>query len=188
MIFSNLSDERVADFLGLFPAPFHAIVFRSTQQQADVSAAEVMTAHPRARRIAMVTRGQPVVYGRLAFELVRLAERRGLPCVVCSSTSIFDNFPPLVEDAAGPALQVRDAKDVRDVDPARPLVVYLPRSGRPGMLGALGKLYPRRHGVHLLPGSGEREFEPARLRFSELSGALDRGDPACTLLVPPLSR
>ena len=45
------------------------------------------------RRVVMATRGQPVVYGLLAFRIVEECRRRGIPCAVPSSVSIFDCIP-----------------------------------------------------------------------------------------------
>ncbi len=78
VFYSNLSDSAVADFLGLFPAPFRAIVFRRLDLQSTRCARDVMPAFKRYRRVAVVTRGHPLYYGRLAYRLVKDCERQGI--------------------------------------------------------------------------------------------------------------
>lgn len=186
-IYCNLSDSSVGDFLGLFPAPFKAIVFRSSAQQAEISSRTVMRGFARARRVAMVTRGQPIVYGRLAYRLYQKAAARGIACRVPGSVTIFDNISALVEEAPAPAdgLQIVDACDLARAGTSLPTVVYLPLSERlDAFVRELERRYPPEHPCYLLPGSGQNEFRARRLALRELEPALRRADPACTLFLP----
>lgn len=192
LLFSNLSDAAVADFLGLFPARFHAIVFRRRDQQSTRCARDVMPAFARRKHVGVVTRGHPLYYGRLAYRLVMDCRRRGIAVRVPPSVSIGDTILGMVERPGGAALgvQVRDSSRPDAADRRLPLVLYnLSLSGerRAQLARTLAVAYPAGHECVVLPGSGDGEFAPSRVALDALGPALDRADEAATVLVPGVS-
>lgn len=187
LLYCNHSDPKVADFLGLFAAPHEGIVFRGLPEQARTASARVLSGAARGRRVGMVTRGQPLVYGLLAYRIVEGCRRRGIRCRVSSSVSIFDVLPALAPDRADPGgLQVRDSFMLEKLDAGSPLIVYMPLAGRDrGTLErALLDVYGPAHPCHLFAGGGDREFQPATFPLSGLREALSTADQACTLYLP----
>lgn len=187
-IYCNHSDPKVADFLGVFPVPYTAIVFRGTRQQALTASATALAGLPRRRRVAMVTRAQPIVYGLLAWFLYKGAKERGVACRVPSSVSIYEILGALDDSplGAGRGMQVRDAGCLEGVDPRFALTVYLPNNDRVprDVARPLRALYPPQHRCALLPGAGDKEFSPVWVPLSGLAAALEKADPAVTLYVP----
>ena len=188
--FVNHSDPRVAEFLGLFPVPFEGVVFRGSQLQADTSAKRVMTGFARGhRRVAMVTRGQPIVYGVFAWELARCAKRAGIPWTLAPSVSIFDMAPAQADAGPEPGgLFVRDAADMDGLTGETPFVLYTPKAAECGAPAKLERLLEPERRCHLFPGGGEREFEPISFERRELRPRLEACDKACTLFVPAPAR
>ncbi len=191
MIYSNLSDTAVVDFLGLFPIPMQAIVFRQADEDAIKCAADVMPGFEKARRVAVVTRGHPLYYGRLAYRLTQQCQRRGIAVRVLPSVSISDTISGLVDCASGEALgcQVRNSSDLDDINKRLPLVLYnlaFEASLRLKWILRFAELYPPRHPCTILPGSGEREFLPRIVQVRNLATALERADDALTIFVQSL--
>ncbi|HEX4046317.1 MAG TPA: SAM-dependent methyltransferase, partial [Elusimicrobiota bacterium] len=189
VIYSNLSDSSVADFLGLFPSPFRAIVFRRRDRQSTRCARDVMPAFERSRRVAVVTRGHPLYYGRLAYRLVMDCRRLGIEVRVPGSVSISDTLVGMTDHARGETLglQVRDSAALAALDRRLPLVLYnLSSQGgeRMRLSRELASLYPSGQSCVLLAGSGDAEFSPTLTPLAELGAALDRADEAVTLLLP----
>jgi len=190
--FSNLSDPSVVDFLGLFPVPLKAIVFRRQDGEAVPAAADVMRRFKELKRglIGVVTRGHPLFYGRLAWRLIEGCKKRKIPCMVPGSTSINDVFASLIPATLCRALgfEVLDSISLqKKLNPRVPIVVYnLPGddSKRGKIQQRLLKTYSAKHSCYLLPGSGDHEFSPARVTMDSLLLPLLQADPACTLLIP----
>lgn len=189
VLYSNLSDSMVADFLGLFPVPFRAIVFRRRDRQSTRCARDVMPAFRRFRRVGVVTRGHPLYYGRLAYRLVKDCRRSGIEVRVPGSVSISDTIVGLAEHSRNETLglQVRDSAQLSGLDARLPLVLYN-LSSDPGERGRLSRrlaaLFPPRHTCALLAGSGDTEFAPSLAPLRELDAALGLADEAVTLLLP----
>jgi tetratricopeptide (TPR) repeat protein len=186
-LYCNHSDPKVADFLGLFPAACEGIVFRGLPEQARTACKRVLSGTAPGRRVGMVTRGQPLVYGLLAYRIVEACRRLGVNCRVTSSVSIFDVIPSLAAERAAPeGLQVRDSFMMEKLEASSPLVVYLPLASRDprrmekNLLDAYGPSHP----CYLLAGGGDREFQPKVFPLSELRGSLSVADRACTLFLP----
>ncbi|MBI3554145.1 MAG: hypothetical protein HY077_16735 [Elusimicrobia bacterium] len=189
LIYSNLSDTAVADFLGLFPIPMRAIVFRRADQDAIKCARDVMPGFDRVRCVAVVTRGHPLYYGRLAYRLANMCRRRGIAVRVPPSVSIADAIPSLAGAERGPAggLQVRNSDDLEGVDRRLPLVLYnfaARGQWRVELCRRLAGSYPAAHPVTVLAGSGDREFAPNTVPLAKLAPVLSKADEAVTILVP----
>jgi tetratricopeptide (TPR) repeat protein len=189
LIYSNLSDSSVVDFVGLFGLPFRAIVFRRSDQDAFKCARDVMPGFRRARVVGVVTRGHPLFYGRLARRLAVLSRRRGYGVRVPASTSIADTIPALVglPPAAALGAAVRDCSDLEGLDTRLPLVMYnfsATAGWRATLARKLTAAFGPAHPVILLPGSGDREFSPIFSTAGALEAALQRADEAVTIYLP----
>ena len=186
--FSNLSDSTVADMLGLYGVPMRTIVFRRSDGQSTPCARIVMKAMKTLARGGVVTRGQPVYYGRLAYRLVKDCEARGIPCRVPPSVSISDFFPSLVGRVRGESLglEVRDTNGLAGLDPRLGVVVYNFSSGerRREQAAAIRAQFAPEDPCWLMAGSGELEYEPAETTVAALEPALMRADQAVTVLLP----
>ena len=189
VLYSNLSDAAVVDFVGLFGVPFRAIVFRRSDLDAIQCAKDVMPGFRTARVVGVVTRGHPLFYGRLAYRLATMCRRRGYTVRVPASTSIADTLPALagLTAAAAGGLQVRDGQYTEGLDPRLPLVIYnfpVEASARAALAGRLAASYGPEHPMCLLAGSGDREFSPAWTTVRGLAAALALADEAVTLYAP----
>jgi hypothetical protein len=186
--FCNLSDTTVADMLGLYGVPMRTIVFRRSDGQSTSCARIVMKAMKGLGRGGVVTRGQPVYYGRLAYRLVLDCAARGIACVVPPSVSIAELFPALVGKVRGAALgfEVRDTNNLESLDPRLPVVVYNFSSGerRREKVRFLQGLFPPQDPCWLMAGSGYLEYEPSETTLDKLEEALARADSAVTVLLP----
>lgn len=190
--FSNLSDPKVSDFLGLFPSPLQTIVFRGTERQAEDAAKDTMAGFSKFRRVVMVTRGLPICYGRLAWKLVEACRREGIAVRTPGAVSIQEFLPTLAGTAAGGrlGLQVRGGMYLAGTDPTLPLVVYSPKmvEGDVSKPYPPPKGYPPGHVCYLMPGGGEDEYSAVPVAYRDLEKALDRANPAAVLYVPPIER
>lgn len=189
IIYSNLSDAQVVDFIGLLGKPFRAIVFRRSDQEAFRCARDVMPAFKSARVVGVVTRGHPLYYGRLAYRLWQLVSRKGWRMRVPGSPSLTDAFLSLagMSPAAAQGLQVRDCNELGALDPRVPLVLYnfgATGDWRAELPRKLMASYPGSHPAFLLAGSGSREFEPKACTLATLEPELRLADEAVTLLLP----
>jgi hypothetical protein len=189
VIYSNLSDASVVDFVGLFGLPFKAIVFRRTDQDAFKAAADVMPGFKKNRVVGIVTRGHPLFYGRLARRVAVLSSRRGYSVRVPASTSIADTLPALAGSApaSGLGVEVRDCSDTAGTNPRLPLVLYnftSMGSVRADLARALAGLYGPEHPTFLLPGYGDREFAPISATAGGLEAELRKADEAVTVFLP----
>ncbi len=187
MFFSNLSDPTVSDLLGLFPVPARTIVFRRSDHQSVACSREVMAGFAKAKRVGVVTRANPVFYGRLAYRLTLECRKRGIALYVPASVSVGDTILSLAQGQSAGGVQIRDAGCLGGLDPRLPVVIYnIPSLSQWSGVRDLLRLYPQNHSCLLLPGSGEREFAPSRVPLSGLRPALERSDPAVTLLLGAL--
>lgn len=186
--FSNLSDSTVADMLGLFGVPMRTIVFRRTDGQSTPCARIVLRAMKSLKRGAVVTRGMPNYYGRLAYRLVQDCRKLGITCRIPPSVSIADFLPALAGRTRGTALgrEVRDTNDLRRMDPRVTTVIYNFSSGarRAEQARELAALRAPEDPVWLMAGSGYSEYEPLETTAAGLERALSTADPAVTVLLP----
>ncbi len=189
VLFSNLSDASVVDFIGLFGLPFRAIVFRRLDQEAFKAAADVMPGFKTNRVVGVVTRGHPLFYGRLARRVAELVWKKGWSVRVVASTSIADTIPALVGlvPAAPLGLEVRDGQDMEGLDPRLPLALYnFPTApdARAALARGLEEGRDPAAPVYLLPGYGDREFLPVEAELRGLGPELAGADEAVTLFLP----
>lgn len=187
-IFSNLSDKTVADMLGLYGVPMRTIVFRRSDGQSTSCARLVMKGMKTLGRAAVVTRGMPTFYGRLAYRLTKDCAARGIAFRFLPSVSIADLFPCLVGRVRGLSLgcEVRDTNGLGGLDPRLPVVVYNFSSGeqRREQCRTLQGQFDASDPCWLMAGSGYSEFEPLELTVGTLEAALMAADSAVTLLLP----
>lgn len=186
--FSNLSDKTVADMLGLYGVPMRTIVFRRSDGQSTSCARLVMKGMKGLGRGAVVTRGMPTYYGRLAYRLTKDCAARGIRCRVIPSVSIADLFPCMVGRVRGEHLgvEVRDTNGLAGLDPRLPVVVYNFSSGEPRreQCRVLQAQFAAGDPCWLMAGSGYLEFSPLETTVGALEAHLMAADSAVTLLLP----
>jgi tetratricopeptide (TPR) repeat protein len=189
-IYSNLSDPTIIDFLGLFPVTMKAIVFRRQHVQAHHASIDVMPGVGKYKRVGVVTRANPLYYGRMANRVaVRGKAKKGAAAFCASSISIAEIISCLIGDPSGggTGYEMRDSIDLKELNPQAPLVIYnLPSAPkeRRQRLAPLIKLYPNGHPCWLLAGWGDMEYTPVRQTLDAFDEALDKADPAVTLYIP----
>mgnify|MGYP001618084812 FL=1 len=167
----NTLDEPVKDLLALFPGKVRPIVFRGTEAEVAACVRRVFAGFKSGRRLAMVTRGHPLVYGLLATRLVEEARRRGVSCRVVGAVSTFDELPVLASGLPGPrrGLQVRGAFSLDGLDVSLPLVIYSPQAeAGKRALAKLRSRYPASHPCFVLPSSGPRALTALSAPLSEV--------------------
>ncbi len=186
--FSNLSDKTVADMLGLYGVPMRTIVFRRSDGQSTSCARLVMKGMKTLGRGAVVTRGMPNYYGRLAYRLTKDCEARGIACRIIPSVSIADLFPTMVGRVRGEHLgfEVRDTNGLAGLDPRLPVIVYNFSSGeqRREQCSAIRAQFAPEDPCWLMAGSGYLEFSPLETTIAGLEPHLMSADSAVTLLLP----
>jgi nucleoside-diphosphate-sugar epimerase len=186
--FSNLSDKTVADMLGLYGVPMRTIVFRRSDGQSTSCARLVMKGMKTLGRGAVVTRGMPNYYGRLAYRLTKDCESRGIACRILPSVSIADLFPTMVGRVRGEHLgfEVRDTNGLAGLDPRLPVIVYNFSSGeqRREQCALIRSQFAPEDPCWLMAGSGYLEFSPLETTIAGLEPHLMAADSAVTLLLP----
>ncbi|UPT75762.1 MAG: hypothetical protein M0D55_08870 [Elusimicrobiota bacterium] len=185
--FSNLSDTTVADMLGLFGSPMRTIVFRRSDGQSTACARIVLRGMKTLKRGAVVTRGMPSYYGRLAYRLVKDCARLGIACRIPPSVAIADFLPALAGRSTGTALgfEVRDTNGLDGMDPRLPAIVYnFSTDGRAAQARRIAGLFAPEDPCWLMAGSGYSEYEPVETTIAALERGLMAADSAVTLLLP----
>lgn len=186
--FSNLSDKTVADMLGLYGIPMRTIVFRRSDGQSTSCARLVMKGMKTLGRGAVVTRGMPNYYGRLAHRLTKDCEARGIKCRILPSVSIADLFPAMAGRVRGAHLgfEVRDTNGLGGLDPRLPVIVYNFSSGeqRREQCALIRSQFAPEDPCWLMAGSGYLEFSPLETTIAGLEPHLMAADSAVTLLLP----
>jgi hypothetical protein len=191
-VFNYLPDSNVLEFLSLFSARKRSV---SVRPGGDPAAAAERAIMPRLRgpiRVAFVTRGNAMMYGRVPRHLARQCRVGGLSCRATTSLSMFELAPALAASPppARAGLQVRNFFSIdRPIDPRRPLVVYFPaeREDARRVARRLARWYGPRHPCSICVGAGGNEMTLRRLPLRNLGAALEAGDPGSTLYLPPKS-
>jgi tetratricopeptide (TPR) repeat protein len=193
VIYSNVPDPQVAEFLSLFPAEIRAIP--RPLGGSDVERAGGVLADFGRGPAAFVTRIHPFIYRRLGFELTTQSRPAGIPTRAHGAVSLTE-LAAALSTAAGasagaPAWQALDIREAlaRPDRLARrtPVVVYCISKGaeRRELARVLGRVRSKSESCWLLAGSGDREFEVRRLTIAGLGPALETADDACVVFLEP---
>jgi tetratricopeptide (TPR) repeat protein len=191
VIYNYIPDLTVLELLGLFPLVRRTIICGPDDNPARVTTKLAFGALRGARRVAFVTRGNALMYGRVPRELLRQCLRRGIPCRATGSISMFEWVSALAQGtthAAPPGLQIRNFYSIdQTFDPKLPLIVYFPAEREdPGKVArVLRRAYPAAHPCHIFTGAGGNELSEAVVPMRRLERVLSAGDPGATLFLPP---
>jgi hypothetical protein len=140
LIYNNQGTRYdVPDFLLLFDVPFRTISYGSRHDAEG--APEVISGFRRAKRVAMLTSGNPQVLGEFATSLRAGCVRGGVSWRFVESTSFMDLLPALpdVPRHDSGALQVRVGADVAPILPSAAVLLYEPFSHGPAGLRELAR-------------------------------------------------
>lgn len=199
VIYNNLGDPQIADFLGLFQARVRAVDRRFGEPalgRVQRILAGVKSSGPPT---GFVTRIHPFIYRRIANDLAHVCEERGIRYRAFGAVSLTeaawglgDERAPVPAAAAPFGARVFDlvwlVAHPEQLAPARATVVYCIASTehRLKLCGLLSASFPPAHPAYVLAGSGDKEGEVRPLTVGALTEALPRFDMGAVLYVPAL--
>jgi hypothetical protein len=185
VVFSNLQGAESTRFLRLFCADVRTISYQGARDEARWSG-KIFAELKGGRRAAFVTRGHPLVSGKLADVLMKRARREGVETIHFPALSTMDTILSMAEEvlsATISAAQVYDSRLVIEesvvLQPRVPAVLYLgirrgpdlARRLKPyaaALAAKLRRLYPAGHKIYLHgPLYDARTFEPLALSAVE---------------------
>jgi tetratricopeptide (TPR) repeat protein len=199
VIYNNLGDPQIADFLGLFRADIRAVDRRPGEPALG-----------RVRRIlggirasgpptGFVTRIHPFIYRRIANDLAQVCEDRGIRYRAYGAVSLTeaawglgDERAPVARPGAPFGGRAFDlvwlVAHADQLSPRHATVVYCIASAehRLALCALLSARYPAAHPAYVLAGSGDKEGEVRPLTIAGLAEALPRFDMGAVLYVPAL--
>lgn len=186
VLYCNLSDPVVNEFLGLFPIPVKTVVFRDLAQ-AEPCAHRVMAGFRRHRRVALVTRGNPVIYGRFAHYLAVFGAQRKIAVTSPPGISLAELFPTLIPWPLNSSygLQVRDPRALDSIDRRLPLIIYSLGGNERHVAAELARRYPPGQPCFVMAGAGDDEYAPRRTTIKKLCPVLQSAGRTAVLMIPP---
>lgn len=181
VVFSNLSGAEAMRFLALFCDDVRTISYQGARDEARWTAKICAELKP-GRRVAFVTRGHPLVSGKLAEALLKGARRRRAEVVNFPALSTMDTIVSMAQEhlsATISALQVFDSRLVVEgavtLDARVPAILYLGLRRGPdlarrlkpyaeALAAQLRRVHSARHRVFLHgPRYDQRALEPLAL-------------------------
>lgn len=195
VLYNNLGDPQVTEFLGLFGAEIRAVT-RVPGEPAMGRVERLIAGLDSGRPSGFVTRIHPYIYRRIANDLVTVCRREGLSFHAFGAVSLTEVSWGLGEAARASGPSDPSASRVFDIyeltrkpgllEPRAATVVYCIAAGevRRALCRLLRDRYSAGHVVYILAGSGdkEREVEPVRVR--ELESRLLAVDLGAVLYIP----
>ncbi len=182
VVYNNLGDPQVTEFLGLFGAEIRAVT-RVPGEPASGRVERIIASLRRGTPSGFVTRIHPYIYRRIANDLVNACRREGLSFRATPSVSLTEVSWALGEakGGGGPGADAPHAARVFDIyfltthpalfETRTATVVYCIASEdeRRALCAMLRERFPGSHVVFILAGSGdnEREVEPVTIRGLE---------------------
>ncbi len=199
VIYNNLGDPQIADFLGLFSAEIRAVDRRAGEPAMGRVDRILSGVRRRGLPTGFVTRIHPFIYRRIANDLAQRCEDKGLRYRAFASVSLTESAWGLGEAAGGPPPagnafggRVFDlvwlVARPELIEPRHALVVYCIASAeaRVQLAAALAARYPASHTAFVLAGSGDNEQSARPVRVGDLARDLPGFDMGAVLFVPPL--
>lgn len=198
VIYNNLGDPQIADFLGLFSAEIRAVDRRAGEPAMGRVDRILSGVRRRGLPTGFVTRIHPFIYRRIANDLAQRCEDMGLRYRAFASVSLTESAWGLGEAAGGPPPagtafggRVFDlvwlVAHPELLEPRHALVVYCIAGSedRARFAGKIAALYPAEHRAFVLAGSGDNEQRVREVRVGDLSRDLPGFDMGAVLYVPP---
>lgn len=199
VIYNNLGDPQIADFLGLFQARVKAVDRRFGEPAMGRVERILGGVKATGAPTGFVTRIHPFIYRRIANDLAQICENRGIRYRAYGAVSLTEAAWGLGDErapvpAAGAPFGGRNFDLVWLVghpdllDARRATVIYCiaPAEQRLRLCALLEKEYPPEHPAYILAGSGDKEGEVRPLTVGELSGILPGFDMGAVMYVPAL--
>ncbi len=195
VLYNNLGDPQVSEFLGLFPGEVRAVA-RVPDEPAMGRVRRILAGLKPRRATGFVTRIHPFIYRRIANDLVTVCLEKGIAFQAYGAVSLTE-----VSWGLGRALAPKDAVEpfglrVFDIAflnknpgllaPAFAAVVYCIAGpeDRKALCRLLEKSFPPSHEVYLLAGSGDKEQQVEAVPLERLQGRLLAVDLGAVLYVP----
>ena len=199
VLYNNLGDPQVSEFLGLFRGEVRAVT-RVFDEPAMGRVRRIIAGLRPGKATGFVTRIHPFIYRRIAHDLVTVCREEKITFRAFGAVSLTEISWALgasAQSAAG--VKARDAMGCRVFDmcwlnehpdlvaPDYSLVVYCiagPEHRRK-LVEILREKYPKDQLVYLLAGSGDREQEVEPLPLKSALKPILQADLGAVLYVPP---
>ena len=199
VIYNNLGDPQIADFLGLFRARVRAVDRRFGEPAMGRVKRILGGVKPAGAPTGFVTRIHPFIYRRIANDLAQLCEDRriryrayGAVSLTEAAWGLGDERAPVPADGAPFGGRAFDMvwliAHPENLSPRHATIVYCiaPNEQRLRLCAQLDTRYPAAHPAYVLAGSGDKEGEVRPLTIGELTEALPRFDMGAVLYIPAL--
>ena len=197
VIYNNLGDPQIADFLGLFRAEIRAVDRRPGEPAMGRVRRILAGVAPGKLPTGFVTRIHPFIYRRIANDLAQHCEDTKISYRAYASVSLTeaawglgDEKAPVPPRGAPFASRVFDliwlVKRPHLLDPDLVNVVYCIADAdqRRKLCSIILEKYPPRHPAYMLAGSGDKENEVREFTVTELAEALPGYDLGAVLYLP----
>ncbi len=194
VLYNNLGDPQVSEFLGLFRGEVRAVT-RVPGEPAMGRVRRIIAGFTKGRPTGFVTRIHPFIYRRIANDLVTACREKNISFHSFGAVSLTEiswalgsSMPG--EKAAPMGLRVFDMCWLNDnedlVEPRYPMVVYCIAGPehRERLYELLSRRYPAGHTMYLLAGSGDKEQEVAPYALRDFKKPLLSADLGAVLYVP----
>ncbi len=198
VLYNNLGDPQVTEFLGLFGAEIRAVT-RVAGEPAMGRVERLIASLKHGSPSGFVTRIHPYIYRRIANDLVTACRAGGLTFHAFGAVSLTEVSWALGEAEAhhgqsSPfAVRVFDiyflTREPRHLEPKTATVVYCiaGEEARHELCKILRARYPGAHVVYILAGSGDKEREVEPVTVGKLEARLLAVDLGAVLYVPAVS-
>lgn len=197
VLYNNLGDPQVSEFLGLFRAEVRAVT-RVDNEPAMGRVKRILAGLQRGRTSGFVTRIHPFIYRRIANDLVTACEEKGITYKAFGAVSLTEVAWSLGASEKehgrerGPfGSRVFDLvhliKHPRQLEPAHPAIVYaIANDEDRRTFSALVKAsYPPDRSVFFLAGSGDREQQVVSAKVKDVEEKLLSLDLGTVMYLPP---
>ncbi|MBI3554132.1 MAG: tetratricopeptide repeat protein [Elusimicrobia bacterium] len=195
VLYNNLGDPQVSEFLGLFRAEVRAVT-RVPGEPAMGRVRRIIAGFKKGRPTGFVTRIHPFIYRRIANDLVTACREKGISFHSFGAVSLTEISWALGSSVAGAPVgpmgaRVFDMCWLNDhpelLESRYHMVVYCIAGSehRSRLHTLLLKRYPPKHTVYLLAGSGDKEQEVVGHELRTFRQPLLNADLGAVLYAPP---
>jgi tetratricopeptide (TPR) repeat protein len=200
VLYNNLGDPQVSEFLGLFRAEVRAVT-RVDNEPAMGRVQRIIAGLKRGRTSGFVTRIHPFIYRRIANDLVTVCEEKKISYKAFGAVSLTEVAWGLGTaeldhgDKRGPfGLRVFDLVHLVNhkgqLEPAHPTIVYAIAndSDRRTFSALVRERYEPERTVYFLAGSGDREQQVVSASVKDLEAKLLSLDLGTVMYLPPSNK
>jgi hypothetical protein len=199
VLYNNLGDPQVSEFLGLFGAEIRAVT-RVDNEPAMGRVKRIIAGLQKGRTSGFVTRIHPFIYRRIANDLAVVCDEKKIDFKAFGAVSLTEVAWGLgtAEPDHGPArgpfgLRVFDlfylVAHKKLLEPAHPTVVYAIANDddRRAFCALVRERYAPDRTVYFLAGSGDREQQVVSARVKDVEAKLLSLDLGTVMYLPPNS-